>query len=111
MGQVVNLRGGWLPPLPRANAGGTLWVRPIDNRPQLAKLPHNRVASPISPKTVKHPAFPRHRISSTRIVSSFTTVPSSCFHWRSAVTAIANRAGVTCGALLGQPIRTLLAIL
>src|ERR1039458_8264897 len=23
-----------------ANAGGTLWVRPIDNRPQLAKLPH-----------------------------------------------------------------------
>ena len=38
-------------------------------------------------------------------------VPSSCFHWRSAVTAIANGAGVTCGALLGQPIRTLLAVL
>ena len=26
---------------PVANAGGTLWVRPIANRPQLTKLPHN----------------------------------------------------------------------
>jgi hypothetical protein len=40
VGQVVNLRGGWLPPLFRANAAGTLWVWPIGNRPQLGKLPH-----------------------------------------------------------------------
>src|ERR1017187_208700 len=37
---VVNLRGGWLPPLSRANAGGTLWVRPIGNRPQVNNLPY-----------------------------------------------------------------------
>ena len=37
--------GGWLPPLSGANAGGTLWVRPIANRPQLAKLPHNSAPS------------------------------------------------------------------
>jgi hypothetical protein len=24
----------------RCNAGGTLWIRPITNRPQLAKPPH-----------------------------------------------------------------------
>jgi hypothetical protein len=26
VGQVVNLHGGWLPPLSRANTRGTLWV-------------------------------------------------------------------------------------
>jgi hypothetical protein len=35
VGQVGNLRGGWLPPPFRANA-----ARPIDNRRQLTKLPH-----------------------------------------------------------------------
>src|ERR1035441_2747454 len=39
-GQAGSLRGGWLPPLSGANARGTLWVGPIANRPQLAKLPH-----------------------------------------------------------------------
>src|ERR1035438_69388 len=43
VGQAGSLRGGWLPPLSGASAGGTLWVRPIDNRPQLARLPHNSV--------------------------------------------------------------------
>ena len=36
MGQVDNLRGGWLPP-PFGFEPGT---GPIDNRPQLTKLPH-----------------------------------------------------------------------
>ena len=36
MGQVANLRGGWLPPPVRCESGSG----PIDNRPQLAKLPH-----------------------------------------------------------------------
>jgi hypothetical protein len=40
VGQVANLRGGWLPPPVRCERGGTLWVGPIDNRPQLTKLPH-----------------------------------------------------------------------
>src|ERR1017187_10029167 len=29
--------------LPVADTGATLWVRPIANRPQLAKLPHGQV--------------------------------------------------------------------
>jgi hypothetical protein len=37
VGQVGNLRGGWLPPPVRCDSG--CW--PIDNRPQLTKLPHN----------------------------------------------------------------------
>ena len=45
MGQVANLRGGWLPPPLRCERGGTLWVGPIDNRPQLTKLPHNSAPS------------------------------------------------------------------
>src|ERR1039458_9821839 len=36
VGQVANLRGGWLPPPVRCECGSG----PIDNRPQLAKLPH-----------------------------------------------------------------------
>src|ERR1039458_1039857 len=36
VGQVGNLRGGWLPP-PTRNRRGS---RPIANRPQLGKLPH-----------------------------------------------------------------------
>jgi hypothetical protein len=45
VGQVGNLRGGWLPPPVRCERGGTLWVGPIDNRPQLNKLPHKVSAS------------------------------------------------------------------
>jgi hypothetical protein len=37
VGQVDNLRGGWLPP----PAGLKRRHGPIDNRPQLTKLPHN----------------------------------------------------------------------
>jgi hypothetical protein len=48
VGQVDNLRGGWIPPPAGANTGGTLWVRPIANRPQLTKLPHT--AGEESPK-------------------------------------------------------------
>src|ERR1019366_2328516 len=40
VGQVANLRGGWLPPPVRCERGGPLWVGPIDNRPQLSKPPH-----------------------------------------------------------------------
>src|ERR1039458_1578742 len=36
VGQVVNLRGGWVPPPVGCKRGSG----PIDNRPQLAKLPH-----------------------------------------------------------------------
>jgi hypothetical protein len=36
VGQVVNLRGSWLPPPVRCERGR--W--PIANRPQLTKLPH-----------------------------------------------------------------------
>src|ERR1039458_5833178 len=36
VGQVANLRGGWLPPPVRCECGSG----PIDNRPQLTKLPH-----------------------------------------------------------------------
>ena len=43
VGQVDNLRGGWLPPPVRCERGSG----PIDNRPQLTKLPH-KVSSPVS---------------------------------------------------------------
>jgi hypothetical protein len=47
-----SLRGGWLPPLSRANARGTLWVGPIAKRPQLAKLlGMSALRSPIGMKT------------------------------------------------------------
>jgi hypothetical protein len=37
VGQVGNLRGGCLPPPFLGERG----IEPIDNRPQLTKLPHN----------------------------------------------------------------------
>ena len=40
MGQADNLRGGCLPPTVGYRRGGTLWVRPIDNRARLTLLPH-----------------------------------------------------------------------
>ena len=46
VGQVVNLRGGWIPPLSRAIAA----VGRLTIGRQLAKLPHERVASPIPAK-------------------------------------------------------------
>src|SRR5450759_1168489 len=42
VGQVANLRGGWLPPPVRCESGSG----PIDNRPQLTKLPH-KVSAPV----------------------------------------------------------------
>src|ERR1035441_135315 len=42
VGQVGNLRGGWLPPLVGSRRG----IGPIDNRPQLTKLPH-KCTSPL----------------------------------------------------------------
>jgi hypothetical protein len=45
VGQAGSLRGGWQPPPSCANARGTLWAGPIDNRPQLTKLPRNSAPS------------------------------------------------------------------
>jgi len=61
VGQVANLRGGWLPPPARGSG-------PIDNRPQLAKLPHmaasrKREGELRSPGKLKHaPARLRSRL-------------------------------------------------
>jgi hypothetical protein len=49
VGQAGSLRGGWLPPPSRVSAGGTLWVRPIANRPQINNLPHNSTTLPFGP--------------------------------------------------------------
>src|ERR1035438_7293953 len=51
VGQVGNLRGGWLPPLIDSRRGNG----PIDNRPQLTKLPHK--CSPFIPAPLR--AAPR----------------------------------------------------
>jgi hypothetical protein len=40
VGQVGNLRGGWLPPPVHREGRGALWAGPIANRPQVTNLPH-----------------------------------------------------------------------